>query len=219
MMPTSTHDQHRRPPPEHLTERLLALAGQGRTLVAIAGPPGSGKSTIAENACRDLNTRHPGVAAIVPMDGFHFDDAILREKGILSRKGAPSTFDVGGFKALLQRLRANADAEIAIPVFDRSLEISRAGARTIPQETRLLLVEGNYLLLDCEPWTKLSPFFDMTIWLDVPERELERRLIQRWVTFGFSHADADMKARGNDLPNAALVKGFSRAADITLSLP
>jgi pantothenate kinase len=217
-MPASTLDQHLEPPLESLTERLLALAEQGRAIAAIAGPPGSGKSTIAEHACRALNARNPGVAAIVPMDGFHFDDAILREKGILSYKGAPSTFDVGGLKALLQRLRANDEPEIAIPVFDRSLEISRAGARMIPQATRLLLVEGNYLLLDREPWTDLSPCFDMTIWLDVPERELERRLIQRWVTFGFSEADADMKARGNDLPNAALVKGFSRAADITLTL-
>jgi len=199
-----------------LLSRLRALALQGRRLVAVAGPPGSGKSTLCDLLVQAMNDRQPGIAAVVPMDGFHFDDAVLRARGTLDRKGAPHTFDVGGLAAMLARLRANAEEEIAVPVFDRNLEIARAGARLIPSTTPLLLIEGNYLLLDRQPWLDLKPCFDLTIRLEVPRAELERRLLGRWLGLGLRSAEAEAKALGNDLPNADLVAASSRPADITL---
>ncbi len=199
-----------------LVDRLLGLAETGRRLVAIAGAPGSGKSTLSETLRHELNALRPGIAAVVPMDGYHFDDAVLREQGTLARKGAPFTFDVGGLKSMLIRLRANDEEEIAVPVFDRALEISRAGGRLISSTTPLLLVEGNYLLLDQRPWSDLRPLFDLTVRLDVSMPELEHRLLARWLDHGFTAAEAEAKARGNDLPNAEAVLRHSQPADVIL---
>lgn len=203
------------PMAQKLIEHLLSL--KGRQIVAIAGAPGSGKSTLSEYLEDALNQRSQRSAAIVPMDGFHFDDAVLHARGIHARKGAPFTFDVGGMAALLRRLKENTEDEIAVPVFDRSLEISRAGGRLIAQDTPLLLVEGNYLLLDQHPWTALRPFFDLTVFLRVPVAELERRLVQRWIDHGLDPAAARKRAHENDLENATLIEGHSAPADFTLT--
>jgi pantothenate kinase len=116
-----------------------------RAIIAIAGPPGSGKSTTAAWIADELNSAERGSAAVLGMDGFHFDDLVLIERGWRARKGAPETFDVAGLEHLLIRLRNNSEHEIAVPVFDRAMEISRAGARIIPQSARLVIIEGNYL--------------------------------------------------------------------------
>jgi len=115
-----------------------------------------------------LNQCHPKRAAIVPMDGFHFDDAVLAARGDLPRKGAPHTFDVDGLAHLLGRLQANHASEVAIPLFDRHLEVARAGAALIAQDVELLLVEGNYLLLDQAPWDQLAAFFDLSERISFP---------------------------------------------------
>jgi pantothenate kinase len=188
--------------------------GAARLVVAIAGAPGSGKSTLAEKLRDDIADAGASVA-VVPMDGFHFDNRVLEERGLLSRKGAPETFDVAGFRHLLGRIVAR-EPDIAIPVFDRSIEIARAGAAIVPARTRIILVEGNYLLLNEEPWTGLRPLFDLTVWLDVPVEELERRLIRRWLKHGFAGGAARQKALSNDIPNAQRVTSGSSAADFTL---
>ena len=131
---------------------IFKHAGKSRRfIVAIAGPPGSGKSTVAEEL---VSLLPEGSAAIVPMDGFHYDDAVLTAKGLRQRKGAPETFDFDGYEALLKRLRS-ADSDVAIPVFDRSIELSRAAAAIVPRDVKFVLTEGNYLLLDEEPWSRL----------------------------------------------------------------
>jgi pantothenate kinase len=188
--------------------------GVARLVVAIAGAPGSGKSTLAEKLRDDIADAGETVA-VVPMDGFHFDNRVLEERGLLSRKGAPETFDVAGFRHLLGRIVAR-EPDIAIPVFDRSIEIARAGAAIVPARTRIILVEGNYLLLNEEPWTGLRPLFDLTVWLDVPVEELEPRLIRRWLKHGFAGGAARQKALSNDIPNAQRVTAGSRSADFTL---
>ncbi|MBY6005020.1 nucleoside triphosphate hydrolase [Salipiger bermudensis] len=197
-----------------IAERLTALAGgNGRVFVAIAGAPASGKSTLAE-ILRDMVDRaHPGKVEILPMDGFHYDDAVLRARGTLARKGAPHTFDADGLAALLDRL-ATSERPVAVPVFDRALEISRAAARIIAPDVRLILVEGNYLLLDDPDWARLRPRFDLTVFVDVPVPVLEQRLTERWG--GLDPQVAQAKIADNDLPNARLVAEQSVAADIVL---
>lgn len=183
-----------------------------RFVVAIAGPPGAGKSTIAEQLAALLPENS---AIVVPMDGFHFDDVVLERLGLRHRKGAPETFDLRGFMALLKRIRAG-EPDIAIPVFDRSIELSRAGAALIAADTKFILAEGNYLLLDEEPWNELASLFDFTIFLDVSREELERRLLQRWRDHGRSDEDGRHWVATNDMPNVDRVLTRRRSADLVV---
>ena len=183
-----------------------------RFVVAIAGPPGAGKSTIAEELCVLLPEDS---ATVVPMDGFHYDNAILEKRGLRSRKGAPETFDFGGFEHLLKRIRSG-EPDIAIPVFDRTMELARAGAAILGTDIKFVLVEGNYLLLDEAPWSSLAPLFDLSIFLDVPRAELERRLLQRWHEHGRSDEDARAWVASNDMPNVDRVLQRRRKPDLVL---
>ena len=198
---------------EELAARIAAGHYARRTIVAVAGAPGSGKSTLAERLERMLNVREPGSSSVLPMDGYHYDDRILIERNLRPRKGAPETFDVGGLLHMLGRLRSNEEDEIAVPVFDRDLEISRGSARMIPRAVRHLIVEGNYLLLDRAPWSALRPMFDMTVAIDVPEAILRERLVARWRRYGLSTAEIEAKVEGNDLPNGREIAVGSRPAD------
>lgn len=199
---------------EELLDVFTPADPKARRLVAIVGPPGSGKSTLSETLFDRLNESRPGSCAIAPMDGFHFDDGVLRARGRLDRKGAPDTFDVGGLIALHQRLANNDEAEIAVPLFDRTLEISRAGARIIDRSVQTVLVEGNYLLLNQSPWDQLATFYDQTVQIDVDEVELKARLEDRWRVHGLSTEEGQRRVTENDLPNARFVMAQSRPADI-----
>ena len=106
--------------------------------------------------------------------------------------------------------------EVAIPLFDRDLEISRAGADIVTKDDRLLVVEGNYLLLNEAPWPQAAPLFDLTVWIDVPEAELDRRLTARWAHYGKSPEQARAWIDGNDMPNIRRVTQNSRPADLIL---
>jgi pantothenate kinase len=198
-----------------LVDRLLAGQGAARRLVAVAGPPGSGKSTFADRLRDALAARVP--TEVLPMDGFHYDDRVLEARGDRPRKGAPHTFDVDGFGAMLARLAADDGRDVAVPVFDRDIEIARAGARIIPAATRLIIVEGNYLLLDDPGWARLRPSFDATVFLAVPAAELGARLERRWTGFGLAGAALRDKLEGNDLPNARLVVERSVPADFEVA--
>lgn len=194
--------------------RLLEAAeNRRRFIVALAGPPGAGKSFLSEWLCRELNERQPGIAAVVPMDGYHLDNAILEPLGQVPIKGAPETFDPDGLKHDLERIR-RADRTVAVPVFDRPLDLARAGGRLITLEHRIVIVEGNYLLLDRAPWGELHALFDMTLFLEVADEVLEARLIQRWLGMGQDHDCAVEKARKKDMLNARLIKAESVAPDI-----
>jgi pantothenate kinase len=159
----------------------------------------------------------PGSAAVVPGDGFHYDDAVLGSLNLLDRKGSPDTFDVGGFRSLLLRLRANNEPAVAVPVFDRILEISRAAGRLISSDVKYLIVEGNYLLLDLAPWSSLKDCFDATIMLQADRKTLEARLLDRWRSLGFDESTSYEKVRRNDLPNADIVISASNIADFTIT--
>ncbi|GGD31083.1 nucleoside triphosphate hydrolase [Sinisalibacter lacisalsi] len=199
---------------DRIVARIDALPEHsGRTLVAIAGAPGSGKSTVAEAVVAALVARGEQ-AVLMPMDGFHLDNRLLDPRGLLARKGAPETFDFGGFLSTIRRVRG--EASVVIPVFDRSREIAIAGAAEIGPETAIVIVEGNYLCLDEEPWRALAPLWDLSVFLDVPVATLEQRLVERWLSHGFDRAAAEAKARGNDLRNAERVQGATLPTDLTL---
>ncbi|KQT47536.1 nucleoside triphosphate hydrolase [Aureimonas sp. Leaf454] len=194
-----------------------AAEGRERLVVALAGPPGVGKSTTADRIVERLNEGEPGRAAVFPMDGFHFDDVVLNERGHRPRKGAPFTFDLDGFAATLQRLRTVPARDVAVPVFDRSIEIARAGGRIIAGKTRIIVVEGNYLLLDEPGWRDLGPLFDVTVTLVASEAVLEARLTERWRGFGLEGEAMVTKMEGNDLPNMRLVLRNSLPGDYALA--
>lgn len=196
-------------------EILKRAAGAARFVVAIAGPPGAGKSTLSDALAEALVARGEK-AAVLPMDGFHMDNAVLEEKGLLPRKGAPETFDVRAFLSTVQAVRAN-DGEVLVPVFDRSRELAIASSRIVAPETRMVLVEGNYLLLDEAPWNKLAGAFDFSIFINPGIEELERRLLKRWYDHGYEEEAAKRKAHGNDIPNAHRVVEHQRRADLVLA--
>lgn len=184
---------------ETLADKLVVLP-PGRRLIAVAGPPAAGKSTVTEPLVEAI-VRRGRSAQVVPMDGFHLDNATLDDLGLRARKGAPETFDVPGLLALVRAARANGSP--IFPTFDRAADA------TVPDSGRLTaeitIFEGNYLLLDEDPWRELHPLWDATVALQVPEAVLRARLVERWVAHGLSPEDALARAEGNDLPNARRV--------------
>ncbi len=199
-----------------LADDLINKAGSSkRYIIGLAGAPGSGKSTLAEKLLQALIAKGES-AVVVPMDGYHFDDIVLNARGQRARKGAHFTFDATGFVHLIKRIKA-CEPDIAIPVFDRSMELSRAAADVIDASTRFIIVEGLYVLLKREPWSALKPLFDISIYLDEPKAEIERRLTQRILAHGHDEAYARNWIASNDMLNADEVIDNSMVADITVS--
>lgn len=183
-----------------------------RIIVAIAGPPAAGKSTLATEVAAALGPE----AALVRLDGFHFDDVVLRARGHLRRKGAPHSFDIDGYAAVLARLRADARRPVAVPVFDRGLELSRAAASVVEPEHTIVLTEGNWLLLDEDGWRDLRSLFDLAVLLTASENVIAQRIHDRWLAHGYSAAEAQGKAEVNDLPNARHALANSAGAELVL---
>lgn len=195
---------------------ILALGSGSRKIIAIAGPPGSGKTTMAFSMAAQINQMFPGRSSVLQMDGFHYDDSVLRDRKRLQAKGAPDTFDIGGLKAMLSRLKSNSEPEVAVPVFDREIEVSRAGAFIIPSSVEIILVEGNYILMETGGWENLADFFDRRILVSVSEPELANRLRKRWEDLGLEEDVVTRKLEENDLPNGRFVYANSSRYDILL---
>lgn len=203
---------------DHLLDRARGLGRDGRRAVlGIAGSPGAGKSTLAGKLVRALNSSGEPWAAHVPADGFHLADVELERLGRLDRKGAPDTFDVAGYVALLRRLREEADGDIVYaPGFERVLEQPVAGAVPVPPVARLVVTEGNYLLLDAGAWARVRAQLDEVWFCELDEDERLRRLVARHVEFGKTQDEAVAWAERSDGPNAGLVARTRHRADLVV---
>ena len=197
---------------EALTKQLIsANISNQRTVVGLAGPPAAGKSWLAEHLVESLANRGYS-ACVLPMDGFHLDNAILEARGLLSRKGSPATFDVLGFIELVKRAKQSTD-DLFVPIFDRHLDRSINAGALIPQDTQFVIVEGNYLFLGEEPWSQLFELFDQRVALTADFETLKSRLIQRWLEHGHTQLEATERAMANDIPNAKTVLENSQSVE------
>lgn len=190
---------------------LAAKTSHKRRLIALAGPPASGKSTLAKHLAETVQAK--GVnTQIVPMDGFHLDNQVLDQRGLRCRKGAPDTFDASEFLTLVQRL-AKAD-NVPFPTFDRAQDKTIPDSGLVRSDCELVIVEGNYLMFDAPVWRDLGPLWDLSIRLEVEQDVIKTRLIDRWTCHGLDHEQALARAEANDLPNARAILDAEIPTDV-----
>ncbi|KQR72844.1 pantothenate kinase [Arthrobacter sp. Leaf337] len=186
------------------------LASGNRILLGITGSPGSGKSTFAA-ALHSLFG--PGMAVVVPMDGFHLGNAIIEGTPLRQRKGAIDTFDVGGYLSLLQRLARRDESVVFAPDFRREIDEPVAASIAVPASVPLVITEGNYLLADHPVWQQVRAQLDEVWFMDTsPALRLER-LVDRHVHFGMDRPAAEEWAACSDEANARLIESTRDAAD------
>jgi pantothenate kinase len=203
---------------QRLAQDAIALAeNRQRVILGVAGSPGAGKSTLVEQLLARIGEcKGPGWVAHVPMDGFHLADEQLRRLGALGRKGAPDTFDSVGYELLLERIAAETDAPVYAPGFDRTLEQPLAAALVVPPTARLVITEGNYLLLDHPAWLRARRAMDRVWFVTSEEARRVERLVARHVEFGKSPDAAKAWVVGTDQPNADLVSSTAATADLVI---
>lgn len=200
--------------PEACQQRITQLLASGsRKILGIVATPGAGKSTLAQA----IQTQWGDVVQVVPMDGFHLANSELLRLGRRNRKGAPDTFDAAGYVNLLRRIRAQRlDEVVYAPEYRREVEEAIAGAIAVLPQTQLILTEGNYLLLEDDPWCQLSDVLDETWYLDVPEDLRYSRLLARHMRFGRTEQQARDWITSTDAPNALRIAQGRARADVQL---
>lgn len=199
-------------------EAKTLMARPGRTVLALAGGPGVGKSTLAVELVEALNAAHPGIAAYVPMDGFHMKHAKLEALGTAHEKGAPHTFEGAAFAEFLAALKG-ATAAMSGPGYSRQIEDVVGDAFTVPATTRLLVAEGNYLLLASSPWWRIRPLLDRAVFIEVPRETVRARLMKRHAEAGLFGEERNREyIERVDLPNYDLVHRSKARADVAITL-
>lgn len=192
--------------------------GNHRVALGMAGGPGVGKSTLAVDLVDRLNNETPGLAAYVPMDGFHMKHAKLEALGTVQDKGMPHTFEGAAFADFLARLKA-ADGPVSGPGYSRRIEDVVEDAFTVEAGVRLLVVEGNYLLLDTPPWDRVRPMLDLAAFIDVPRETVRARLLKRHAEEGLFTEERNREhIERVDLANYDLVKRSRPRADLAIDL-
>lgn len=194
---------------ELVSQIAIDARGRDRYVFGLAGPPGSGKSTVAARLADELG------AVVVPMDGFHLDNTELDRLGLSGVKGAPDTFDAAGFVRLVEQLN-HADGPVSAPSFDRVADRTIDGAITVGPDDRIVIVEGNYLLLERPPWGALPDLFDLTGYIDGDAHARVDRLVARHVRHGRSPDEAREFVRMSDEANAVIVAASRPRADVVV---
>jgi len=195
--------------------RDLLSEHDGRVLLGITGPPGTGKSTVAASIVRALG---PATAVVVPMDGFHLPRAEIAGTPLMARRGAPDTFDADAFAEAIRRIRESTETDVSLPAFDHLVGDPVPKAITVPAGLRLVLVEGNYLLHPAPGWAAARSNLDAVWYLDTPSEVRRARLEARHRQLGRSAEDAARFVEESDERNAAVIASTASAADAVFTL-
>jgi pantothenate kinase len=209
--------------PEQLASQEAALARiqnhlentTERVLIGIIGKPGAGKSTLSRYLMAKLPKEF---VTVVPMDGYHLSNKVLKDLKRADRKGAPDTFDVAGFTSLVKRIRSEQTQNIYYPIFDRAIEESIAAQGVVTSATKVVIIEGNYLLHDDGGWEVLNDLLDESWMVDVDDDKRIARLISRHIAYGKDPEAAKAWAKGTDEVNAKLIERGRNRADYVVAI-
>jgi pantothenate kinase len=183
---------------ELLFEQIQSLLnGQNpRTLIGIVGKPGAGKSTVVEEISKKFDSK---TVSIIPMDGFHLSNEELISLGRRERKGAPDTFDVEGFTLLIKSVKIDHSVDHKFPIFHREIEASIADEGMVPKESKVVVIEGNYLFSEAHGWNGIYPLLDHSWFIEIDDEIRIERLIARHVRYGKTREEAEAWSRGSEL--------------------
>lgn len=201
---------------DQLAQRILVgLAPGTRMILGLCGAPGAGKSTFAEQLAEVLGSDR---AVVVPMDGFHLGHEVIKDSPKLDRKGAIDTFDVGGYRSLLQRIRTRDEDVVYAPAYRRGLEEPIAASIAVPRDLPVVITEGNYLLAPDPRWQTVRAELDQVWYLETPDELRLTRLIDRHVHFGKALSKAVEWVHRSDEPNAEFIRTTRHSADLIIRL-
>jgi pantothenate kinase len=201
---------------DQLVHRILGRLAPGkRMMLGLCGAPGAGKSTFADQLAEALGSDR---AVVVPMDGFHLGHEVIKDSPKLDRKGAIDTFDVGGYRSLLQRIRSREEDVVYAPAYRRGLEEPVAASITVPRDLPVIITEGNYLLAPDPRWQAVRAELDQVWYLETPDEVRVARLVDRHVHFGKALSKAVEWVHRSDEPNAEFIRTTRSAADLIIRL-
>lgn len=202
---------------QHLAEEINALlhSDKPRTIIGIVGKPGAGKSTVVAEIQNQFDSND---VAIIPMDGYHLSNEELIELGRRDRKGAPDTFDVTGFVSLLSQVKNEIQIDHRFPIFHREIEASTPDEGFVCANTKVIVVEGNYLFSEEHNWHEVFPLLDQSWYIDIDDEIRMQRLIARHIKYGKSAEEAETWARGSDEENAKFIEKSAHRAENVINL-